>query len=244
MFSRFLLFFCFSLNVSLCAAAASQTPANWISFYQQRYPLKNDTTKLVDNYGRGYEDLYGTRNFRVVLNGVMYRGGANNDFNRNGKRANHNPLPNEGLKNLCEEGFSQSVYLYTTNFKTAPPVTNCKSARNEQWSLKYTQLSPYKDAEIRKMLELVYNTIFDSSKGPVYMHCWNGWHASGMISAMALRQFCGITSAQALQYWTRNTDGHYTNPAYADEKELVRKFQPYPDLKISSQLQQELCPKF
>lgn len=68
-------------------------------------PTSYPSDKLVDNTGEGYDALYGTRNVRAVLNGVYYRGGANNYYNKHLKRKNSNPLPDEGLLHLCEEGF-------------------------------------------------------------------------------------------------------------------------------------------
>ena len=65
--------------------------------------------------------MYGTRNFRVILHGVAYRGGGNNYYHRSDKRNNKNPLPMDGLNNLLENGFSTSVYLYNENFETSPP---------------------------------------------------------------------------------------------------------------------------
>ena len=59
----------------------------------------------MDNRGRGFEPLYGTRNFRVVLRSVVFRGGANNQLHRTAPRDNRNPLPADGLKTLCAEGF-------------------------------------------------------------------------------------------------------------------------------------------
>ena len=71
--------------------------------------------KVTDNWGNQFEDLYGTRNMRPVLHGVAYRGGANNYYHKRNKRKNQNPLPSDGLLNLCQEGFSGAVYLYQQN---------------------------------------------------------------------------------------------------------------------------------
>ena len=70
-------------------------------------------TKIVDNRGDGFDDLYGTRNLRPILHGVAYRGGANNYYHKTNKRKNNNPLPKDGLQNLCTEGFS--FYLLIQN---------------------------------------------------------------------------------------------------------------------------------
>src|SRR4051812_16425061 len=76
---------------------------DWAFTFQQKYNLPNSSAKLVDNYGNGYEDLYGTRNVRAVLSGILYRGGANNYYHKVEPRDNHNPLPDDGLENLCKE---------------------------------------------------------------------------------------------------------------------------------------------
>ena len=84
--------------------------------YINRYNLNCLNDKLVDNRGEGYDSLYGTRNFRPILHGIAYRGGANNYYHKQNKRNNKNPMPMDGLENLTEEGFSKVMYLYTTNF--------------------------------------------------------------------------------------------------------------------------------
>lgn len=215
-----------------------------ISYYQNLYPLKDPYSKMVDDHGNGYEPLYGVRNFRAVLNGVVYRGGANNEYNKYGKRPNHNPLPNQGLKNLCEEGFGTAIYLYSTNYKTAPPVTKCTNTQKEAQTLNYLQLSPHihpKDAH--QILQIIYNKLTtDTDHTPIYLHCWNGWHASGLISAMALRQFCDYTADQAVNYWNLNTDGNYKGKAHDDFRNKIRAFKPDPTMQISSAVKARVCP--
>jgi len=209
-------------------------------FYHKRYNLPDVYTKLVDNRGNGHEDLYGTRNFREVLNGVLYRGGGNNAFHRDPalKRANSNPLPIDGFTNLCEEGFRTVVYLYATNFDKVPQAVDCNSVRGPH-RLPYDQMTAV--SRYREILEKIFVAIHDPAKAPVYVHCWNGWHASGMISAMSLRQFCGYSAADTLAYWTKNTDGT-DDGSYEGIKRRIREFQPYPDLLISPAIQAKICP--
>ncbi|RZA00825.1 MAG: hypothetical protein EOP11_17940, partial [Proteobacteria bacterium] len=168
--------------------------------------LKDATAKLVDDRGNGFEALYGVRNFRAVLNGVYYRGGANNYYHRTNKRGNENPLPNDGLMNLCEEGFTDAVYLYPTNAGTAPKITRCRTADGAENVLNYQQITGLDAKNNRKLLTIVQNHLRNERLGGVYMHCWNGWHASGYAAAITLRQFCGFTGDQAAQYWTKNID--------------------------------------
>lgn len=219
---------------SLNAAAAGFDA----DFYHRRYGLTDTHTKLVDDHGDGYEALYGVRNMREVLKGVLYRGGANNLFNKYGKRRNQNPLPKIGLDNLCKEGFAYSFYMYTTNFKTDPPQVSCRSIRGDN-TLNYLQLSFNKKQ--KEMLTLIRAAILDSSKGPIYLHCWNGWHASGYMSALALRQFCGVSVDTAIAYWNANTDG-VNGPGYDKIRKAVAAFQPYAELNVDVATQQRICP--
>jgi hypothetical protein len=206
------------------------------------YPLPNTNQKLVNDHGDGFEPLYGTRNVRAVLAGTLYRGGANNKYFRYGVRDNRNPLPDLGLQNLCEEGFSTAVYLYSTNYETAPKKVDCVNRRTgASHTLKYEQIGPYNEASVRELLSIVYRKLKNPTEGPAYFHCWNGWHASGLISAYTLRQFCGVSGAEAVSYWDANTDGNNTDPAFATIRKNIRDFTPYSDLQLTSAERAAVC---
>lgn len=207
------------------------------AYYHQQYGLTDPYQKRVDGRGDGYEPLYGVRNFREVLNGVLYRGGANNSHNRDGARDNRNPLPNNGLAGLCSAGFQTAIYLYGTNYAKATPQTSCESPRGKN-TLQYLQLSFA--SKQRQILEMIRAAISNPDSGPIYVHCWNGWHASGLVSALALRQFCGVGGDDAVRYWIRTTDGDSNYPGH---KQRIQNFVPYPDLAIDEQTQQRICPK-
>lgn len=159
--------------------------------YRQRYVLPKASAKLVDNHGNGDSRLYGTRNFRAVLNGVFYRGGGNNYYNKHAHRSNMNPLPEEGLENLCEEGFGVAVYLYSANYRSAPKTTLCRTFQGNENSLSYLQISPLDsgNGSVEQIHDLIYAHVRNPRLGPIYTHCWNGWHASGFVAATVLRQF-------------------------------------------------------
>jgi hypothetical protein len=212
--------------------------------YRGRYSLSSAAQKLVDNHGDGFEPLYGTRNVRAVLNGVMYRGGANNAYHRTHSRNNQNPLPDDGLLNLCQEGFSTAIYLYTTNYNGAPHSVDCTMRGGGANRLEYRQLSiiSASNAEIHDFLQLVMSRLTDNSSGPIYAHCWNGWHASGLISAYTLRQFCGFSGEQAVAYWNQNTDGN-DGSSYEGLRSKIRAFVPYGDLALSQSQKSIICPK-
>lgn len=211
--------------------------------YRQRYGLRSAAQKLVDNRGNGFENLYGTRNFRAVLNGVFYRGGANNAYHRTSKRNNSNPLPNDGLENLCQEGFTTAIYLYSTNYASAPHTVNCRMNDGSPNQLTYKQVSilSASNSEIRSVLELILEHVRVPARGPVYAHCWNGWHASGITAAYALRQFCGFSGEQAVRYWNENTDGN-NGSSYEGVRSKIRAFRPFPGLELTAAERTVLCP--
>ncbi len=221
--------------------------SDW-SYYRNRYPLYTPLDKLMNNHGEGNDLLYGTRNLRVVLHGVFYRGGANNKWHRQQPRDNRNPLPHDGLGNLCLEGFSTAIYLYTRNFTASPRTVRCAS-RNAQHrrdrTLSYQQISPFAGPDhLNRILAQVYRKIMDrKSGGPIYSHCWNGWHASGYVAAVALRQFCSLSADDAVRYWDLGTDGHNKNRRYKRIRAKIRAFRPKRRWQISKSMQAQICPQ-
>lgn len=211
--------------------------------YRVRYPLPDVKKKLVDNRGNGFDLLYGVRNFRAVLNGVYYRGGANNAYHTTHKRSNKNPLPDDGLQNLCEEGFSTAIYLYSTNYNSAPHTVNCRMADGSSNQLKYLQVSilSASNSKLHEVLALIGSHLRDSGKGPIYAHCWNGWHASGITAAYTLRQFCGFNGEQAVAYWNVNTDGN-NGSSYNGIRSKIRAFVPFSDLSLTDSERAQVCP--
>ena len=211
-----------------------------------KYALGSLEKKLVDNRGNGYERLYGTRNVRVVLKDLVFRGGANNRHNKHGKKANGNPLPKVGLRNLCREGFDTAIYLYPTNYTEAPNEVECKLRKpvggEAKGNLSYLNVSAFgRDREARKILELVHDRLQQPAPKPIYLHCWNGWHASGYVSALILRQFCGVSASDAVDYWNRNTDGDSHGKGHERIRERIRRFKPFSDLSISEETRQRFC---
>ena len=213
-----------------------------VNHYKKRYQEVNLLTKIVDNKGNGFDSLYGTRNLRPVLHGVAYRGGANNYFHKTAKRKNTNPLAEDGLINLCREGFSSSVYLYKSNWDSSFNKTSCNCINNSTNQLDYFQLDYFDDAAIYTMLELVYKSALDKNIGPVYFHCWNGWHASGFIGAIVLKQFCGFSNLEAVNYWDLCTDGTNISPRYNTIRARIKAFEPYEDFVLSDSLGNAICP--
>lgn len=209
--------------------------------YRARYVLADAFTKLVDNRGNLYSALYGVRNFRAVLHGVYYRGGANNSYNTvDGVRSNENPLPPSGMQNLCEQGFKESIYLYTTNYATSPKTASCVTTKNENNTMNYVQISALTYSNNEKFIQKVYQVIKGERPGPIYGHCWNGWHASGYVSALLLKQFCNYSDTDAVDYWKRNTDNNWEN--YPALMKKISDFKTYSKYKISAIEAALICP--
>ncbi len=214
---------------------------SWVNFYDQRYNLEDIDEQLTDNRGNGFDDLYGTRNMRQVFPGLVYRGGANNRYHKTNRRDNRNPLPDDGLQNLCEEGFGTAIYLYDRNYDTAPKLTKCDSLRKDNNELKYLNLRAFRSAEMKTILQMVYENILDYRHGPMYLHCWNGWHASGQAAALSLMQFCGWSGQDAVKYWVKNAEGG-SNDEYKVIRDRIRNFKAYPDYEISEEQAKSFCP--
>jgi hypothetical protein len=202
-----------------------------------RYGVQDLYTKVVDNRGEGEENLYGVRNARILFRNVM-RGGANNAYHRHHRRENQNPLPDDGLKNLCEEGFTDAIYLYPKNFNTAPSEVNCVRADGSKGRLKYHNWIYNSDEKV--ILKTLHGRL-SSGEGAVYLHCWNGWHASGYISAISLIQFCGTNPEAAIDYWNRNTDGVNQGANYDRIRNKIKNFRPSPDLLLDAETRQRVC---
>lgn len=226
------------ISVLLFFSASFSLASEKLSNYWS-YDLHDLYSKKVDNTGEGYAPLSDLRNFRVVLYGVLYRSGANNVYNKKNKRNNENPIQNEGLKNLCQQNFSKAFYLYKNNFETAQTSVSCQNEKKKENTLQYIQLSALTEKNEKHFLNEIRKAI-DSPGRPVLVHCWNGWHASGLISTLALKQFCGFNSDEALEYWIKNTDGN--SKGYEKIKNRIRKFKPYPDLEVSHTTQKQICP--
>ena len=233
----FLILFLFIFSSCFAQNDSVKIDDSAFKYYKDLYGVECVQEKITDNKGNGFEDLYGTRNFRVILHGVAYRGGGNNYYHRSDKRNNKNPLPMDGLNNLLENGFSTSVYLYNENFETSPPFLVNKEKTD---TLKYYQLGGNNKSELDSILMFTYNSIINKDVGPVYLHCWNGWHQSGFVSAVLLKQFCGYNTTKSLHYWEDCAD-NWTR-GYDRIRDAIRDFQPIEKYNISKEISDVICP--
>jgi hypothetical protein len=166
------------------------------------------------------------KDFRVVIPGVLYRGG-----NAGG---GHQPIPQSHLDKLCASGFSQGMYMYADNYDKNAKITKC-----EKSTLEYNTFGGgLKDRNLVYAFLKRMKDIIENKKGPMYVHCWNGWHASGEMSAFALMQFCGLTKEQGQAYWNANVPKRDVNKVLRPSR-----FEIFDDLRISSEDQARICPR-
>ena len=225
------------------ASFAEDSLSASLSYFRTKIKIESaDGVPDVNKYMTASPGFAGTRNVRVVLPGLVYRGGADNRRTP-GPKPNMNPLPEAGQENLCRQRFGQAFYLYSTNYAKAKPQRSCV-ADSEANTFAYGQqsvlLSGTGSRAVRVVLGKVHAAITGADHRPIYLHCWNGWHASGYISALVLRQFCGTGPAEAVAYWDRNAD-HPEH--YQAIRERVRAFTPLPEFQIDENQKRLVCPR-
>lgn len=194
--------------------------------------LYSDTSiysKINGNRGEGPSQFKGLRNLRPVLGGVLYRSGGNNNYAPFVSRANDSPLSFQTLLNLRESGFRRAYYLYNSKFKESGwgeilPVLH-------SIGMDYQSLVPKNDSTVSIILSDIYQSIKGNAQGAILVHCWNGWHMSGLISAYSLIQFCDFSVEKAWEYWKICTDGNYSG--FSKVKTLITNFKPNPILQIT-----------
>jgi hypothetical protein len=107
------------------------------------------------------------------------------------RRIKSNPEMNAILKGLCEAGFSLAVYGYTEGFHGTQQIRCTNSISGEQNTLTYIAGGASRLAFEQDVMSQIQTVVGNPNAGPVFVHCWNGDHASGELASFALRQFCG-----------------------------------------------------
>ena len=192
------------------------------AFSFQGLAEERSTSSVPANMGLVY--------FMTVLDGVLYRGGSSNSSNH------WKPLSIKQQSHLVSSGFTKSFFV----------KQNKKGAISSLEGLDYEYAFAYRQAEVNRVLAEVYQHIVDPSKGKVLVHCYGGWHASGLVAAMALIQFCGWSRESAVAYWESHTapkgrDPNIGGSSYNTERSILRNFKYIPDLEISEADKARVC---
>jgi hypothetical protein len=186
-------------------------------------------SNLFMSHAYAEDYISGLKNVRFVkevLKGVLYRGGGKGGMTE---------LTSPALDSLCDNGFSEAVYLYNTDF-SGPQTVKCGGN-----TLDYEYHS-FRGKGRVAILNEIYDVIKSSHAGPVFVHCWNGQHATGEISAVALRQFCGYSGEEAKSYWKKTLANSKDANAYPEVLKSIDKFKPIDDLKLTDSEQKAICP--
>lgn len=194
--------------------------------------------KFTNNQGKGDAEWNGIRNIRTVLPGILYRSGGNGTYNNLVARPNDGPMTFQGVLNLYELGFDKVYYLYSNRYGTQYP-SDVQALLN-QIGIEYKSIVPVNDSLANILMRSIYQTIESPESGPILVHCWNGWHMSGLVSAYALRQFCNFSGEEAWAYWRKNTDGN--DKGFSKVRSRILNFIPDPSLKLTERQKQEYCP--
>lgn len=172
------------------------------------------------------------KDFQTTIAGVLYRGGS-----RGAK-----PLSDAQLQHLCEEGVGHAIYTYDTGFVKGPART-CTMKDGRPGKIEYSYYRFLDKKGIEASMEAIHNSIVNPAAGSTFVHCWNGWHASGEIAAMALKQFCDYSNSQATEYWKANIGDKGNLPKYGRVLTRIENFQPIPSLKLNLKQQSQICPR-
>ena len=171
---------------------------------------------------------------RPVLRGALYRSGT----------------PSEAaLSHLCERGWKRVYSLYGEHTTQTGPrnanmlrygrdVRNCQTEGTPR-TIEWRSAPSARLRTLPNIFRDVVESVRNPEKGPVLVHCWNGLHYAGMVSALALRQFCGFSAEQAESYWRANANRGANYPLIIAN---IHNFKPIAGLSLTPAEQQTLCP--
>ena len=146
-------------------------------------------------------------------------------------------MPLYGLRQLQKVGFDEAVYLYSYNFEYWYPQWRLDSLKKEGFTYR---CEPKAERYLPTYFQEVVDHANDSTAGYIYIHCWNGWHQSGLLSAYTLMQFCDYSNQRAVKYWESCTDGHYKG--YRKVKDKIRAFRPMKGFSFTEEQKKKHCP--
>jgi hypothetical protein len=239
-----ILFFCFM--VGSCKGQTEKVENNVVIADSTKSNCDRGNSVLkryIDNTGKGDSSMLGTRNVRAVFPGLLYIGGGNNLDLKDSipKYYVQNPLPYYAIDNLNGAGFNKIYYLYSKNFNDRYDSFKIDSLKSV--GLDYVCRPVISDTFLVEfyadLLNRVNNKI-DNEKEKVYIHCWNGWHQSGMLSALSLMQFCDFNSTQALKYWELCTENNYKG--YNNVRTRIKEYKPLQGYEFTISQKKMLCP--
>ncbi len=159
------------------------------------------------------------KNEQSLLGGALTRAGNKGMLELNDSQ----------LVDLCEQGYSAAYFVYEG---ATPRTVACSRG-----SITYSSQS---SSDPMPILISILDGMRLGTR--VFVHCYNGAHASGVVAAVALRQFCGLPGEAAFNYWTGSMGG-YDLPAasIAKIRNRINGFVPDPGLVLTDDEQVRFC---
>jgi hypothetical protein len=146
------------------------------------------------------------KNVQHILGGLLTRAGVKNQ----------KPLDAQELNTLCEAGYTQAYFFYSG---AGDQKINCSGGK----SIHYRSMAQGTAKDL--IIENVTKGLTTGEK--TFIHCNNGAHATGYASAVALRQFCGLSAEQAVKYWNDSLGGYpLQEPNRGKVHNTIRAFTP------------------
>ena len=173
---------------------------------------------------------------RPVLKGALYRSGT----------------PSEpALQALCESGWKRVYSLYGEHTTQTGPrnasmlrhgrdVRTCQAESGGQRNLEWRSAPSSRMRNLPAIFADIIDSVRNPDRGPVLVHCWNGLHYAGMVSALVLRQLCGASADTAEAYWWSTTSQGQNYPHVV---RTIRAFRPLPGFALSEAERARLCPE-
>ncbi|MGZ3694043.1 MAG: hypothetical protein ACXWQO_07570 [Bdellovibrionota bacterium] len=166
------------------------------------------------------------RSVQTVIKGALIRAGG---------PGGTQSAPDAAIDQLCEQGVRKVLYLY--------PEENFYNKGPHQCSRGTTIYGAgyFHGPNVKLTLAEIQKSGMEGS-GPVVVHCWNGWHAAGEISAIALMQFCDWSGERAAQYWVKGVEDKGNLGKYGSIISRIRNFRPIPGMRFSDSVKAARCP--
>lgn len=198
-------------------------------------PLASTKHSVAEADDRSPTKLRFLVNLRPVLPGLVYRSGNSGELS-----PAQSALSIQALDRLCEAGFGEVFYLYSTPLP-AESVTCYRQGKPAQLRYQQALATRMSEEPQKKILAAIHSAILAREQRSILLHDWAGLHAAGYISAIALRQFCALGPREARAYWIQ-TAGSRPISSRKSLLQRIEDFNPDPALKLSCEEMKSVCP--
>lgn len=224
-FSRLASLAVFCLFLTAAYSAHAESLAEKVETFERLFNYPSSSTQVASKSSRYNR---GETRPKSILKGVFYIGGSDR------KRE---LLSGSFLDEICEDGFSRVYSVYRSVDRTVHCSNN---------SISYRYIGEARDsgggANVRELLQYLYNEVINGDNGAVLLHCHYGVHASNTIAQMVQMQFCGISKSEAKRNWdVIDLYDSLGAKGRSRQFEKIDGFTPYADLRLTAAQQELIC---